>query len=139
MQKHLQRQLISTTNNNMLLRDKDRQSLLQIFSSVKTPIEVWAYGSRVTGTAHDGSDLDLVARSPDLKPLPIDIYLELREKITNSNIPILVELWDWAKLPESFHKNIEKQFEVLYSNFAMTLNEPGQEYQTKKFDQKDER
>ena len=139
MQKHLQRQLISTTNNNMLLRDKDRQSLLQIFSSVKTPIEVWAYGSRVTGTAHDGSDLDLVARSPDLKPLPIDIYLELREKITNSNIPILVELWDWAKLPESFHKNIEKQFEVLYSNFAMTLNEPGQEYQTKKSDHKDEK
>ncbi|MEX8548766.1 MAG: nucleotidyltransferase family protein [Mucilaginibacter sp.] len=123
----------------MLLRDKDRQSLIQIFSSVKTPMEVWAYGSRVTGTAHDGSDLDLVARSPDLKPLPIAVYLKLREKITNSNIPILVELWDWAKLPASFHKNIEKQFEVLYSNFAINLNESGQEFQTKKPEGKDEK
>ena len=102
-------------------------------------MEVWAYGSRVTGTAHNGSDLDLVARSPDLKPLPINIYLELREKITNSNIPILVELWDWAKLPARFHKNIKKQFEVLYSNFATILNEPFQEYQTKKPEGKDEK
>ena len=27
--------------------------------------EVWAYGSRVLGTAHEGSDLDLVLRHPD--------------------------------------------------------------------------
>ena len=26
--------------------------------------EVWAYGSRVQGTCHEGSDLDLVARNP---------------------------------------------------------------------------
>ena len=31
--------------------------------------EVWAYGSRITGESHEGSDLDLVARGPELKPL----------------------------------------------------------------------
>ena len=100
----------------MLLREKDKQILLQIFSSVTLPIEVWAYGSRVNGDAHTGSDLDLVIRSKDLTPLPLDAFVELSEKIKDSNIPILVELRDWAMLPESFHKNILRQYEVLYKN-----------------------
>ncbi len=32
--------------------------------------EVWAYGSRINGRAHDGSDLDLVLRAPRLQPIP---------------------------------------------------------------------
>ena len=78
--------------------------------------EVWAYGSRVNGTAHSGSDLDLVIRSKDLAPLPRAIYAGICEKIRDSNIPILVELRDWAYLPESFHANIERQFEPLFDN-----------------------
>lgn len=112
----------------MLLRDKDRQTLFQIFSSVAIPIEVWAYGSRVTGTAHEGSDLDLVIRTPDLAPLPIPVLTELRTKIQESNIPILVELFDWARLPESFHRNIEAHYEVLFSNFKMNAAEPLAQY-----------
>ncbi len=100
----------------MLIRDKDRKALIDIFSSQNIPIEVWAYGSRVNGSAHDGSDLDLVVRSTDLKPLSYNDYTNLCEKITNSNIPILVELRDWALLPESFHKNIESKYEVLFSS-----------------------
>ena len=29
-------------------------------------VEVWAYGSRVSGHSHGGSDLDLVLRGPEL-------------------------------------------------------------------------
>ncbi|MEO6286758.1 MAG: nucleotidyltransferase domain-containing protein [Dyadobacter sp.] len=97
----------------MLLRTKDRQTLSEIFSSVNVPIEVWAYGSRVNGTAHDGSDLDLVVRTTYLTPLPLDILVDLTDKIRESNIPILVELRDWTRLPASFHQNIERQYEVL--------------------------
>jgi predicted nucleotidyltransferase len=100
----------------MLLREKDKQTLLQLFSAVTIPIEIWAYGSRVNGSAHEGSDLDLVIRSENLKPLPLELYSELSEKIRDSNIPILVELRDWAMLPQSFHRNIEQQYEVLFSN-----------------------
>jgi predicted nucleotidyltransferase len=99
----------------MLLRPKDKETLIQIIESIPTPVEVWAYGSRVNGTAHNGSDLDLVVRSQNLQPLPLHVYTELSEKIRDSNIPILVELRDWAKLPKSFHVNIEKQYEVLYN------------------------
>ncbi len=102
----------------MLLRNKDRQVLAKIFSNLDYPIEVWAYGSRVNGSAHDGSDLDLVIRGEELKPLPISVTVDLREQIRESNIPILVELRDWALLPTGFHKNIEEQYEVLFSNLT---------------------
>ncbi|MDR3189449.1 MAG: nucleotidyltransferase domain-containing protein [Prevotellaceae bacterium] len=100
----------------MLIREKDRTTLLQIFSSVKLPFEVWAYGSRVDGSAHEGSDLDLALRTSDLKPLPRSTFAELTGKIQDSTIPILVELRDWALLPENFHRNIAQQHEILYSN-----------------------
>jgi len=100
----------------MLLRNKDKERLIAIFETAPTPIEVWAYGSRVNGQAHEGSDLDLVIRTPDLQKLPMTIYLDLKEKIQDSNIPIVVELFDWARLPESFHKNIEANHERLFSS-----------------------
>ena len=112
----------------MLLRDKDKQALLNIFSLIDSSIEVWAYGSRVNGTAHEGSDLDLVIRTPNLEKLPIDTFLEIKEKITESNIPILVDVFDWARLPESFHQNIESHHKLLFSNFPSNLNEPPVNY-----------
>ena len=121
----------------MLLRQKDKLTLTQIFSSVDVPIEVWAYGSRVNGTAHEGSDLDLVVRSKDLQKLPIAIFMQLKEKLTESNIPIVVELFDWARLPVNFHRNIKANHEVLYSNLQMIVNEPADEYKTKKKTDKD--
>lgn len=103
----------------MLLRDKDRDRLIAIFNSTDYPMEVWAYGSRVTGTAHDGSDLDLVILDRNLKEIPIDVFISLKEKIRESNIPILVDLFDWARLPESFHYNIEADHEVLFRNYEL--------------------
>ena len=102
------------------MRDKDKETLLNIFSGFQLSFEVWAYGSRVQGTAHSGSDLDLVLRTQNLEKLPIDILLEIKENIQQSNIPIIVELFDWARLPESFHRNIEAQHEVLFSNINLS-------------------
>ncbi|MCF0056125.1 nucleotidyltransferase domain-containing protein [Dyadobacter sp. CY356] len=102
----------------MLLREKDKQALLAIFQESETAMEVWAYGSRVNGKGHSGSDLDLVLRTKDLAPLPFDAYIMLCEKITDSNIPILVELRDWAVLLISFHKNIEANYEFLFSSIV---------------------
>ncbi len=108
----------------MLLRDKDRASLIAIFSTVDIPIEVWAYGSRVSGAAHEGSDLDLVIRGQHLQKLPLDVLLDLQEKIRHSNIPIVVERFDWARLPASFHRNIEAQHEPFFSNAGRVVQEP---------------
>ncbi|MBN8703233.1 MAG: nucleotidyltransferase domain-containing protein [Bacteroidetes bacterium] len=100
----------------MVLKDKYRQHLETIFSSVEIPIEVWAHGSRVDGTAHEGSDLDLVVRTKNLEQLPMDVLLAIKEKIKESNIPIVVEVFDWSRLPEYFQKNIIAKHIVLFSN-----------------------
>jgi predicted nucleotidyltransferase len=112
----------------MLLRNKDKEKLRAIFSGINLDFEVWAYGSRVSGEAHDGSDLDLVIRNHNLQKMPIDIYLDLKNQIQKSTIPIVVELFDWARLPESFQKNIEELHEVFYISQKAKLNEPEPEY-----------
>lgn len=112
----------------MLLRNKDKERLLAIFSMTDIPFEVWAYGSRVNGEAHAGSDLDLVIRSHDLQKLPIDVLLDIKDKIQQSNIPIVVELFDWARLPQSFQRNIEAQHEVLYTNLCTIVHDQKAEY-----------
>jgi uncharacterized protein len=111
----------------MLLRNKDKELLTEIFSSFDIPVEVWAYGSRVDGTAHEGSDLDLVILTQDGEKIPADIFMELKEKIRESNIPILVDLFDWARLSELFHKNIEACHEVLFSSLVL-VSEPESRY-----------
>ena len=78
-------------------------------------VEVWAYGSRVSGQSHDGSYLDLVLRAPDLEEIPIGKLVELEEALRLSTIPILVEARDWARLPESFCREIERDYCILIS------------------------
>ena len=77
--------------------------------------EVWAYGSRVTGTGHATSDLDLVVRHPaDLKTRQGTAFWELKEAFSESNLPFLVDLLDWAALPPAFWPNIAESHLVLY-------------------------
>ncbi len=75
-------------------------------------VEVWAYGSRVSGNSHEGSDLDLVLRGPTLKPLGGE-YLDLIEALEESNIPILVQAHDWTRLPRAFHREIARDYVAL--------------------------
>ena len=79
-------------------------------------VEVWAYGSRVTGRSHDGSDLDLVLRAPGLQEIPATALADLADSIRDSAIPFLVEAHDWARLPPRFHREIERNHVVLLAH-----------------------
>jgi predicted nucleotidyltransferase len=70
--------------------------------------EVWAYGSRVSGTAHEGGDLDLVVRNPADFSRPFEDLDELREAFRESDLLILVDLLDWARVPESIGREITR-------------------------------
>ncbi len=101
----------------MLLREKDKEILLSLFKAeIHQPVEVLAYGSRVNGRAHDSSDLDLVIKAKNNKPLNGELLMSLIEKIKDSSIPFLVELRDWNRLPASFHPQIMEKHEVLYES-----------------------
>ena len=98
--------------NKLLLLSRHRRMLEVLLQQHVPNVEVWAYGSRVNGEAHDASDLDLVLRNPALDPLGPE-FSKLVEALEESNIPILVQVHDWARLPESFHHEIQKAYVVI--------------------------
>ncbi len=95
------------------LSPRHRAQLEALLREHLPDVEVWAYGSRITGASHDGSDLDLVLRAPDLQKIPIGRLSDLWEALRESTIPFLVEARDWARLPEGFHEEIERDYVVL--------------------------
>ena len=75
--------------------------------------EVWAYGSRVTGSGHEASDLDLVLRNPQNLLEETGALYNLKEAFIESNLPIRVDIMDWARIPESFCQEIERAHVVV--------------------------
>lgn len=68
--------------------------------------EVWAYGSRVQGDYHDTSDLDLVVRNPADLAHPLPLLGDVAEAFSESNLPLIVQIVDWARIPKAFHGEI---------------------------------
>ena len=92
---------------------RHREAITRILREYFPGVEVWAYGSRVNGRSHEGSDLDLVLRGPGLTPLPLPALAAVREAFRDSTIPFLIEVRDWARLPDSFHPEISRSHIVL--------------------------
>lgn len=69
---------------------------------------VWAYGSRVKGTATDKSDLDMVAFSNVEKQIQ-----SLREDFDESNLPFRVDIFAWDQIPEQFRENIKQKYYIV--------------------------
>ena len=95
------------------LSPRHREEIEDLLHEHVPGVEVWAYGSRVDGRSHEGSDLDLVLRGAELRPIPFDTLQCLEEAIRDSSLPFLVEVRDWALLPETFHREIERGYVVL--------------------------
>ena len=96
--------------NKIHLEDRHRIMLENLFCKYLPNVEVWAYGSRVNGQSHEGSDLNLVLRGPNLEKVSASQFTDMREALTESNIPFLVAIKDWAVIPKSFHEEIKKNY-----------------------------
>ena len=102
-----------TTTLMLDLPQKHLQQVQALLREYAPDAEVWAYGSRVTGGGHEASDLDLVLRNPDdLREESRALY-DLKEAFTESDLPIRVDVMDWARIPESFHREIERAHVVV--------------------------
>jgi len=86
--------------------------------------DVWAYGSRVSGSAHEASDLDIVLRNPQDLSRPIRAVSTLRQALSDSMLPIMVDVHDWAHLPEYFHEEILQAYVVLRQGDPRTVDDP---------------
>lgn len=85
----------------------------KVLSEIVPDAEVWAYGSRVEGTSHRASDLDLVLRNPQNLTQPQKHLSRLIEAFSQSDLPILIDVLDWALLPQSFQERILQRHEAL--------------------------
>jgi len=95
------------------VKPRHRAAVERLLSEHLPGVEAWAYGSRASGRSHDGSDLDLALRGPGLREIPAVRLAAFDDALRESNVPFLVEARDWARIPERFRREIERNHVVL--------------------------
>ncbi|MBB1076539.1 nucleotidyltransferase domain-containing protein [Rhodoferax sp. 4810] len=95
-----------TVLNTLYLLPRYRKMVCAILRQHVPDADVWAYGSRVRGDCHDTSDLDLVIRHPTALETPCPVLADVIEAFSRSNLPIMVQIIDWARIPPAFHREI---------------------------------
>lgn len=88
--------------------------LRTIIQTLLPSYEVWVFGSRLKHQAHSGSDLDLVIRNPVQLESPCRQLTAFKTALMDSNIPILIDVVDWARIPESFREEILREHEIFF-------------------------
>jgi predicted nucleotidyltransferase len=98
---------------------EQREALMALLRHFIPGVIVWAYGSRVKGTARPNSDLDLVVfTAPPQRPLVAELKDELAE---SSAIPFIVDLHVWDEVPERFREIIREEYVDIF-NFPRKQN-----------------
>jgi predicted nucleotidyltransferase len=92
------------------MTDTQRELLLGFLRRFIPGAAVWAYGSRVRHTARPHSDLDLVVFTSSAQRRSV---VELKEALSESDLPFVVDMHVWDEVPERFHEIIRKEYVVL--------------------------
>ena len=92
------------------MTDTQREMLVGYLRRFIPGVAVWAYGSRVRHTARPHSDLDLVVFTSPAQRRSVG---ELKEALSESDLPFVVDLHVWDEVPERFHEIIRKEYVVL--------------------------
>ena len=100
--------------NALNLSDDDFNLIIQLIKTHLPDAIIWAYGSRVKGKSHIGSDLDVVVLNKTNDTLPSEGLQQLRQALEESDLPMLIDIHDWAYLPKSFKDEIEKNKVILW-------------------------
>lgn len=87
--------------------------LKSVIHHVIPTYEVWAFGSRLKQQSHSGSDLDLVIRNPAQLNQPCAQLLLFKRALEESNIPFLIDVLDWANIPDPFREEILSAYAVI--------------------------
>lgn len=89
------------------LKPRDWEIVHNILARHVPQYEVWAFGSRTKGTAKEYSDLDLAIITD--QPLGLSLSAAIADDFVESDLPIKVDVVDWATTSEAFRQIIEKE------------------------------
>lgn len=91
----------------------DWADVMRILHEQVPTLEVWAFGSRARHTAKPYSDLDLALITH--QSLSLRQLAAITDAFATSDLPIRVDLVDWASASETFRKLIEQDAVVVQS------------------------
>ncbi len=106
----------------LLIEPRHLAMLKSLLHDTLPHAEIWAYGSRVTAQAHEASDLDLVVRNPTQLTQSVEGLLDAKEAIIDSDLPIRMDMVDWAEIPEHFHLEIGRAYVVVQAGKQVASN-----------------
>ena len=95
------------------LPDEYLRIVLESLNATLPGMEVWAYGDRAIGNSNEASDLDLAVRSPNGKPIPFELFNAAQASVMEVELPIIVQMVDWARMTETFRREIKGGYVVL--------------------------
>ena len=95
---------------SITMTSQAHETLLNLLEQYLPNTTIWAYGSRVKGSARPYSDLDLVAFTSEEQRIKV---ADLIEALEESDLPFRVDLQVWDEIPSTFHKEIERKYVTL--------------------------
>lgn len=90
---------------------RDWADVLRILREYTPDLEVWAFGSRARRTAKPYSDLDLAFITA--QPLTLEQLASIKDAFDTSDLPIRVDVVDWASTSDVFRQIIERDRVVI--------------------------
>ena len=105
---------LETLSGQIAVSSEQLKYLLDEIQRYLPDATVWAFGSRVKGTHHPMSDLDLAVhcdKETAQKELP-----RLNERLIESDLPFKVQILDFDRLPEHMQENISADYVVIYDS-----------------------
>jgi predicted nucleotidyltransferase len=98
---------LSVQAKKLQMTEAQAQYLLAMLARSLPQLQVWAFGSRVKGTARDSSDLDLVLFAEDADKPQLAL---LREALEESQLPFAVDTLVWKDISPEFQTHIASNF-----------------------------
>jgi predicted nucleotidyltransferase len=95
-----------TTEVPIDIDPRDWADVLRILREQVPGLEVWAFGSRARRAAKPYSDLDLALMTR--QPLSLVQLAAITDAFETSDLPIRVDVVDWAATSEAFRRIIER-------------------------------
>lgn len=96
----------------MYATNEELQTIRQVLMTYASGLEVWAFGSRVTGeNIKKFSDLDIVVMTDE--KLSINDHARIKDAFEVSSLPYRVDVLDWSTVSENFRKIIQQNYEVI--------------------------
>ena len=97
----------------LLLPPRHLHLIMALLPAQAPGARVLAFGSRVRGTACETADLDLAVECPDHPDQELPIARRLAAALTESSLPIFVDVLPWSSLPDDFKRQILDEYIVL--------------------------